>query len=519
MDQELKKYIEKDEYLDAELTAAILYDTVMDKYYNAYTVIEICPVNQIHSETFHSSDNKPYLQQSISERYQIFFYRTIITKEEAEKYWNQVGDTSRSLPGSWKIQIYRLGEYQQEPPGGSILINSDSIGSSDIHKMLPHFRVSVKTAMQLCQEGQNIFPLDTQEFEIFDAAVKANLGITFLDGLDMLGAVILCMPNPYISDMHYHLYHNGEAVMMHLKFRKNTDAAGWRLVLCDERKYGNGFQIEYPVENERALYPVPYEPELLRVQLYDADGVCIENTANYFIKELHLSMNIGGTARVFRFLDRDGKTAREVKVPMVSTEQFTTEKEKQKKTDKYQNQLDKKALEQLYHNRTLCYFSGGKKEREKAVKILRELIQKAEKECIICDSYFTDEELIEFGIYLSHYGCALKIITSEMRLKEKSFRDKNRTYGQRLYHIQKQLQDEMKFDVQIYVLKGEKSPLHDRWLAVDDEVYMPGSSFNGLGKRASCILKVPNGKEIKKEMNRMMKESFLLETWITRQKS
>ena len=44
--------------------------------------------------------------------------------------------------------------------------------------------------------------------------------------------------------------------------------------------------------------------------------------------------------------------------------------------------------------------------------------------------------------------------------------------------------------IQIRVLLGSKSPLHDRYLVVDDSVYLLGSSLNEFGSRATTLIKV-----------------------------
>ena len=45
--------------------------------------------------------------------------------------------------------------------------------------------------------------------------------------------------------------------------------------------------------------------------------------------------------------------------------------------------------------------------------------------------------------------------------------------------------------IQCKVLKGRKSPLHDRYIVIDNDVYLLGSSLNEFGARVTTIIKVP----------------------------
>lgn len=46
--------------------------------------------------------------------------------------------------------------------------------------------------------------------------------------------------------------------------------------------------------------------------------------------------------------------------------------------------------------------------------------------------------------------------------------------------------------IECRVLKGnDRSPLHDRYIVIDNTAYLLGSSFNEFGTRATTLIKVP----------------------------
>ena len=50
--------------------------------------------------------------------------------------------------------------------------------------------------------------------------------------------------------------------------------------------------------------------------------------------------------------------------------------------------------------------------------------------------------------------------------------------------------------IECKLLLGGKSPLHDRYIIVDDEAYLLGSSLNEFGSRATTIIKIPAPKKM-----------------------
>jgi hypothetical protein len=50
--------------------------------------------------------------------------------------------------------------------------------------------------------------------------------------------------------------------------------------------------------------------------------------------------------------------------------------------------------------------------------------------------------------------------------------------------------------IECRILRGGKSPLHDRYIVIDDDVYLLGSSLNEFGNRTTTIVKAPAPKKM-----------------------
>ena len=150
------------------------------------------------------------------------------------------------------------------------------------------------------------------------------------------------------------------------------------------------------------------------------------------------------------------------------------------------------------------------------VSILKELIGKAKKTCILCDPYFSREDFLEYGIVVSSTDIVLHVVTSEAFLLQPLSEDNPIKQGKLLMDLLEQCSDHAFF--RFNVLKGRKrSPLHDRFMVLDDDVYLLGSSFYGFGSRATTLYKIPNPDSMKHVAERWIKNedlSLSFEEWV-----
>ena len=72
------------------------------------------------------------------------------------------------------------------------------------------------------------------------------------------------------------------------------------------------------------------------------------------------------------------------------------------------------------------------------------------------------------------------------------------------------------------MLEGRKSsPLHDRFIIVDDSAYLLGSSLSEFGSRATTLFKVPNPEALDKRARKWIYNqtpSISLEDWAIKNK-
>ena len=138
------------------------------------------------------------------------------------------------------------------------------------------------------------------------------------------------------------------------------------------------------------------------------------------------------------------------------------------------------------------------------------------KRCMILDPYFHHVDL-EYAISIQNISIPVQIISSVAFLSQKikvekakqttvseklkrffycvlnkEIKNKRDSYAEMLQQSILNYKNSYALqEITCKVLRGSKSPLHDRYLVVDDKVYLLGSSLNEFGARATTIVKVP----------------------------
>lgn len=503
------------QYERAEITIVALHDKKSKKYYNIYSVVELCPVGQLKSEKI--GDNKySYRREKLDEDYTLFIRRVFLNDPLRGVYFFQ-GKGLREIYDENKTDdvLYDSGDMITEPSGEEgILFNADTADKSPINSVLPDFRGSVRVYTQFCQSERFTTLLSQTSMAKAGLFIKKVLGIALLENMEYWGSVFLCLPNPYIKRISLQLGRDGRFLLIKIRERQGKSIKGGIFEICDERTLGKGFCCRTTINTSRFVMEMPNEPEKLRYRLFTAEGDLISESANYFMKGFSLQMAIEGQKRVFKF-NNQIRT-----VQMRSYEELSYSGNK---NDDYIKRLDeeakKRSLKELEEKRIFIYFPGKKEDQnspERAKSVIQEIIGKAKKKCIICDPYFSRDDFLNYGIMVSSTNLELHLVTSEMFLIQPLTKDAKQTQGDVLYDVLQQLRNKMK--VQCHVLKGRSSsPLHDRFIIADDAAYLLGSSLSEFGSRATTLFKVPDASGLQGTARKWIyheEPSISLEKWI-----
>lgn len=129
-------------------------------------------------------------------------------------------------------------------------------------------------------------------------------------------------------------------------------------------------------------------------------------------------------------------------------------------------------------------------EQAEATKYVRALIEDARQRVIIVDPYFATRELFSFALATSVDDVGVTIMTSADVLQATDEADPRREKGEVLFDELKAIGKRAKID--ILVMTGSPPLVHDRFLVIDQSVWLSGNSLNEIGKRAGVIVKLPD---------------------------
>ena len=507
-------------YERAEITIVALHEKKTKKNYNIYSLVELCPFGQMKTPALGDSEHHAILEK-LNKDYSLIIRRAYCTDPFQGVSFFQDKRLRVIYDETTKENdiLYDYSEMTPEPDGEEgILFTSDSPDKNPLKPVLPEFSGCVRVYTQLSSNDalQNLL----KQEEIFNAGltIRKVLGISLTAHLEYWGSVFLCLPDPFVRRIDLKLGSGRKFLLVHIKTRNRHNLKGFTFEITDERLFGQGFCCRKVLEENRFIMEMPNEPEKLRYRLYTVDEELIEETASYFMKQLHFTMAIAGQSRIFKL----GNT--EKRISMQTYNEFTVgDTDKGSYHLRLEEEENKRSLKMLEDNRTFVYFPGNKENagsKDRAEKIIREIIGKAKKMCIICDPYLSAAEFLTFGIAVSSLDLVLHLVTSEMFLIQPVTKGSTKTQGEILSSVLEQVKDKIK--VQCHVLEGRKvSPLHDRFIIVDDGAYLLGSSLSEFGARATTLFKVPDSAALEGQARKWINDqmpSTSLEDWIAKQR-
>ncbi len=298
--------------------------------------------------------------------------------------------------------------------------------------------------------------------------------------------------NPYFRTIDFSSSKKPKGLYVNIKFRPDVKET-FNLRISSQNKAGfYSFEVDQEISTFQNSYFInlPSEPDVLSVKLLDSNGDLVYfNNGIQFLKSIQT--RLGVKSKDVRLIT---KTSDGDKCDMI--EKFATETHTVGETAHPSAELGEtistNAYKILEDRLEFVLFDGDKNKKAenvaKAKSVVKNIIAKANRRCIICDPYFSLNDLSEFVFSMRELNVNVRILSS------KEFLGKNAQEGKKNAQEIKNAIDSYTTivggSIQFRLLTG-KSPLHDRFIIVDDNVWMLGSSLNEFGNRASTVYEVP----------------------------
>lgn len=510
------------EYERSEITVVFFHDKQRKKYINIFSVAEMCPIEQEESDKI--IDGKYNCKKKTINKFKdIYISRMFSNNSKDSLNFFRGNGNIRTIDIDEKINIESFPNALEQEPKHEVplLVDKSSYKNYDILNILPYRKLPVYicSLIDVYNETKSLFT-DKEFIDVCEFILDV-LGIDLLKYNEYFGSILLCMPNYILRDVNISISKSQHELLVSFLERKDKSILEGRIELIDERINGIVPINNIKITSKQMLINIPYFPNKLRVRLFDSNDDLIYESSSSFIKSINMDIGIKDNTLKINAIDKDRKE-KVIEIDKVTYNQFNIgEKTTYGAENKLIDMKRNRELDKLEEERSFIYFPGKNSESKiKAQKIIRELISKAREECIICDPYLSAKDVLDFAIRVETKGVKIKLISSAAFLNRKVENDKSRKEGYKLYNVINQLNNQnIGNEIVCHVLKGrKKSPLHDRFIVIDKNVYILGSSLNEFGSRATTLFKVPNPKVLINQANVWFndeEESLSIDKWIS----
>ncbi len=238
-------------------------------------------------------------------------------------------------------------------------------------------------------------------------------------------------------------------------------------------------EIEFSTGERYVLVPFKTAIDQMEITIVDNEGqIVFYKSKMFFIRSINLGLGINSMNVALKRRNNLGDETTEI-IPKYSETRTVIGKDIEKDDIVI---ADSKSFEQAEKDLRFIFFDGDKNEKEanlqKAQNILLKIQNLAYNRVVICDPYFGADEFYRYVFRQKSLDVNVWILTSKNIGKDqaKSLNEAQSKYNQLT-------ETDM---VACRVMRGI-SAFHDRFLIVDDRVWILGTSFNNFGERATSI--------------------------------
>lgn len=151
---------------------------------------------------------------------------------------------------------------------------------------------------------------------------------------------------------------------------------------------------------------------------------------------------------------------------------------------------------------------------EAARRSIRSIVGSANHRLWIIDPYSAGLEIVRFVLAVTVPDLDIEIVTSAEHLRTAVDGSDSTEIGDALEQVLQQVKAQNLGTPSVKVMPGERAPIHDRFLVVDDQVWLSGNSLNAIGERASVLMKVPDPSDVLPRLERITSTAIPFEQWI-----
>ena len=453
----------------------------------------------------------------------VYYKRFAVSVSHAIGWYEGVVDGRLNFPddtddsmSAQKIELHG-GPFFHEPPWPGLVTSNELVFAPDwMHGSNAHFSFGGKVASSEIAEAitNEKTARQLEEWLNFDIASAYP---------EYQGSICLVAPNPLFRTIDKsHLEQPGpeveESVAFKVVVRAGQRLDGLRLEVVNERLRGRMTPMVHEFADE-AIVQFDFSAEIYKEGqsvTHPHHGLLSWHDPLTLLRKIHVGTEIprrrknvrvpagGRRWPEYEFAVDEVENAGDVAVGDVSDDNGVISR----LVEAENRRGRRRAAEQ--HDQKWFYRTPGD-----AAEFVRNKIGGARKSILIVDPYFSYIGLMAYGHATRRLGVDLRILTSAEGLKEPAGAKSGLNQGSVLQKALDQTFDRMSVEPKIRVLPGKSSPVHDRFLVVDGEVWLSGNSLSTLGERAGMIVRLLDPEPVVGPLEEFWKDGRVLSEWLS----
>lgn len=347
------------------------------------------------------------------------------------------------------------------------------------------------------------------------------------------GSVNLLAPNPIFREFSFKLQEEnpaGDIIKYGFIPRAGRSLNGLIIVLEEEKPCGKIMYVQ-EVSAASGEFSIPYNLGMNRVKIvHRTYGLLFAQGLARFIRSFSFQQTFSVATREVE-IGGDKITVPLIKGASADIEQSRGDNNPVENPNNLFRPVHLSAIAKLHqerarheaHRRSISSIQQSfYRNHEGALNEVRRRISLARSQLLIVDPYFSSKDL-ELIRIVGDLSVQIRILTSANLLRVNPTKNKSggpvdpkEQFGYRLQEELSSYQREQYMNpIEIRVLEGDDSPVHDRFLCVDDTIHLIGNSLNSLGENYSVLLTSPDSKPIELELEEFWERAIPLHVWVT----
>lgn len=405
-----------------------------------------------------------------------------------------------------------LGNLGEEPPWPSLVCVEDREEETPfcpvwhacprVHHLVPLVDLDPK----------KLWPREQERAQVI-AFLRERLHFDLAKYPEYWGSVHLVAPNPVFRELEVRREpgrtEGREGVLFRMLPRVGQEIGGLELSVREDRPTGIGAARTVKVQRPVVRMVFDHKTDVHSEMVTDRErGMLFASKQGIFLDRFQVGVSVG--PQVTRVVEVPGAAPYEVPLRLPASDQinFTLHARAPQGRPRLRSaNLSRRRHVQAGGQR---WFAGGK---EEATVVLRELLHEAQREVLIVDPYFGAAELNGFALAVGKIDVPVLVLSSAEVLG-KAIREgveKGDALLAQMKHVE--LTPQMN-KIVARVMRGKRPAIHDRFLVVDDRVWLLGASLNEFGSRGTMMVALPDPAPVREKLFDAWREAEDLEAWL-----